>query len=177
MLADKQWGFVYTHIQTKHKLTHKIKPMIGWTNISWHAIISYQLMFFVSVKGLRSQASYYVNLPWSSFLVLHGLRLNRIQVKLTINNKLSKWVLVFFCSEMLWMVKISVINSGPSTCWMLMLYMSLSDFNAADLIWILIWLANLIKLRNHKFNILPPPIIVLINSDIAQDLADWCLFL
>ena len=21
-LADKQWGFVYTHIQTKHKLTH-----------------------------------------------------------------------------------------------------------------------------------------------------------
>ena len=36
--------------------------MIGWTNISWLAIISCQLMLFVSVKWLRSPASY-VNLP------------------------------------------------------------------------------------------------------------------
>ena len=39
-----------THIQTKNKLTRKIKPLIGWTNIRWHAIISCQLMLFVSVN-------------------------------------------------------------------------------------------------------------------------------
>ena len=41
-----------------------MKPLIGWRNISWHAIISCQLMLFVSVKWLRSQASY-VYFPWS----------------------------------------------------------------------------------------------------------------
>ena len=66
-LADKQWGFIYTHKQTKDKLTHYSKSLIGWRNISWHAIISCQLMLFVSVEWLRSQASF-VNLPWNQQL-------------------------------------------------------------------------------------------------------------